>query len=65
MVRKLNGAVIAGTVNSGACHARNALLQFATADLVHFHDADDSFSDPRFIASVGALTDRRTAAFYA
>ena len=37
------GRVVRGAVNRGPCHGRNVLLREATADYVHFHDADDLF----------------------
>lgn len=42
--RKLEAAgqrVIRGGVNGGAAHARNRLLEAASAEYVHFHDIDD------------------------
>ncbi|MCU0791556.1 MAG: glycosyltransferase family 2 protein [Opitutaceae bacterium] len=33
--------VIRGTVNRGAAHARNRLLEAASCEYVHFHDVDD------------------------
>lgn len=46
--RQLGAKVITGTINHGAAYARNRLIEAATCDWIHFHDADDLI-DPQFV----------------
>lgn len=62
-VAEAHGArVLRGTVNKGPAFGRNALLEAADTELVHLHDADDTFIAPRFVEVMSDLADSTTAA---
>jgi len=54
--------VIRGDVNGGPARGRNMLLRAATAEYVHFHDADDLF-EPTWCAQVGAALEEIEVVF--
>lgn len=61
--QNLGVPVIEGETNQGAAFARNRLLEKASSDFVHFHDADDVFVHPRFVEKLLPFADKNTAAF--
>lgn len=52
-----------GTVNRGAAHARNQLLEFARSDYIHFHDIDDTFIPKDFLTVLQPHLDENVVAF--